>query len=104
VALPPLVIYFMTLGLSAIPLTQILNLCFMAGKAAQAGALGLSGHFNFEMLQLSIPLAIISVVTLLMGMRLQKNIHPKRYRQMVFGSLAVMALLLGGQAVQSFLA
>ena len=104
VALPPLVIYFMTLGLSAIPLTQILNLCFMPGKAAQAGALGLSGHFNFEMLQLSIPLAIISVVTLLMGMRLQKNIHPKRYRQLVFGSLAVMALLLGGQAIQSFLA
>jgi len=66
--------------------------------------LGLSGHFNFEMLQLSIPLAIISVVTLLMGMRLQKNIHPKRYRQLVFGSLAVMALLLGGQAIQSFLA
>jgi len=44
------------------------------------------------------------VVTLLMGMRLQKNIHPKRYRQLVFGSLAVMALLLGGQAIQSFLA
>jgi uncharacterized membrane protein YfcA len=43
VSAPPLVIYFMMLELPALALTQMLNLCFFAGKTIQAATLSLAG-------------------------------------------------------------
>lgn len=99
VALPPLVIYFMALGLEPLPMTQILNLCFLAGKSTQAASFALAGHFDRDTLQLSVPLAILSVVMLWVGMRLQRNIDPRGYRRLVFLALTVMALLLVAQSL-----
>ncbi|MFC6520169.1 hypothetical protein ACFQAT_10670 [Undibacterium arcticum] len=44
VAVPPLVIYFGALGLGAVPMTQILNLCFLVGKSPQALTFGISAR------------------------------------------------------------
>src|SRR5262249_57320497 len=57
VAMPPLVIYLMTLELTPIALTQVLNLCFIAGKSVQALALGVSDATSQKLLYASPPLA-----------------------------------------------
>jgi uncharacterized membrane protein YfcA len=43
-SLPPLLIYFMLLGVETSIMTQILNLCFLGGKAVQAATLGAAGE------------------------------------------------------------
>ncbi|MBU6505251.1 MAG: TSUP family transporter [Betaproteobacteria bacterium] len=103
VALPPLVIYFMALGLEPLAMTQILNLCFLAGKSTQAASLALGGHFDWQTLQLSLPLALLSVGMLWVGMRLQRNIDPRNYRRLVFLALIVMATLLVAQSLLSII-
>ncbi len=103
VSLPPLVIYFMALGLNPLAMTQILNLCFLSGKAAQAGAFALAGHFDNEVLMLSLPLALLSVAILVLGMRLRRGIQPELYRRLVFWSLGIIALLLAGQGLAPLL-
>lgn len=103
VALPPLVIYFMALGLEPLAMTQILNLCFLAGKSTQAASLALGGHFDWQTLQLSLPLALLSVGMLWVGMRLQRNIDPRNYRRLVFLALIVMAILLVAQSLLSII-
>ncbi len=103
VALPPLVIYFMALGVGPLAMTQILNLCFLVGKSAQAAAFAVAGHFDSEVLWLSVPLALLSVLVVLLGMRLQRGIQPEAYRRLVFLSLGVIAFLLAGQALFSIM-
>ncbi len=103
VSLPPLVIYFMALGLNPLAMTQILNLCFLAGKSAQAGAFALAGHFDGDALWISLPLTLLSVSTLVVGMRLRRNMNPDLYRKLVFWSLGIIALLLAGQGLAPLL-
>ena len=104
VSLPPLVVYFMALGLTPLAMTQILNLCFLAGKAAQAGAFALAGRFDGKLLMLSLPLTLLSVGVLVIGMRLRRGIAPELYRRLVFWALGIIALLLAGQGLAPLLA
>ncbi len=101
VALPPLVIYFMALGLAPLAMTQILNLCFLVGKSTQAVAFAMAGQFSTDVLWLSVPLVLLSVLVLLLGMRLQRGIRPEAYRRIVFVSLGIIGLLLVGQSLLS---
>ncbi|MDE2260750.1 MAG: sulfite exporter TauE/SafE family protein [Betaproteobacteria bacterium] len=100
VSLPPLVIYFMALGLSPLAMTQILNLCFFSGKITQAAAFALAGHLDSQVLMLSLPLALLSVATLILGMRLRLGIRPEHYRLLVFWSLGLIAIMLAVQGLQ----
>lgn len=97
VAVPPLVIYFMALGLGPLAMTQILNLCFLVGKSTQALTLGISGQIGLTTLIATAPLTIVSVAVLLFGMRIQSRIHPEVYRGLLRAVLWVMALMLVGQ-------
>ena len=94
VAVPPLVIYFMVLGLGPLALTQILNLCFLVGKSTQAITFGVSGQIGLITLIATAPLTIISVAALLFGMRVQARIHPDVYQMLLRKILWVMALIL----------
>ena len=98
VALPPLVVYFVALQLEPLAMTQILNLCFLVGKATQAGSFALGGYFDREVLGLSLLLSGVSIGMLAVGMRLQQRIEPRWYRRLVMIALGVMALLLVGQS------
>jgi uncharacterized membrane protein YfcA len=91
VGLPPLVMYFMAFGLEALPMTQILNLCFLVGKITQAATFSLSGQVNQETLLQSLPLTIISVAALMLGIRLRSRIDPQRYVTMLRQLLWVMS-------------
>ncbi len=101
VALPPLVIYFMALGLEPLAMTQVLNLCFLAGKSTQAVSFAVAGYFDRDVVLLSLPFAGLSVGMLWAGMRLQRNIAPAAYRRLVFLALGVMAALLVAQSLLS---
>jgi len=97
VAAPPLIIYFMTLQLGPIAMTQTLNLCFLAGKTTQAVSLAAAHAGAANLLASSVPLTAIAVAALLGGMRLQSRMRPETYRKALRGTLWVMAFLLTGQ-------
>jgi hypothetical protein len=97
VSAPPLIIYFMTLGLAPVAMTQVLNLCFIAGKVTQATNLGLAQAGGIHVLAASLPLTAIAVAAVLGGMRVQSNLRPEIYRRILRGTLWAMALLLIAQ-------
>jgi hypothetical protein len=97
VAAPPLIIYFMTLQLPAVAMTQTLNLCFLAGKATQAASLGIAQKGGAALLVRSLPLTAVAVAALFAGMRLQSMMHPETYRKVLRGTLWAMAFLLIAQ-------
>jgi uncharacterized membrane protein YfcA len=91
VALPPLVIYLLTLGLTPVALTQTLNLCFLSGKVVQAASLGVSDATSGGVLAASLPLVLIAAAALAMGMRLQARIGVEAYRTLLRKALGAMA-------------
>jgi uncharacterized membrane protein YfcA len=99
VALPPLVIYLMTLELTPLALTQTLNLCFIAGKTVQAIALGVTDAPSQQMLYASLPLVPLAVVAVYAGMRLQSRISAETYNGLLRKALGAIAAVLILQVV-----
>jgi uncharacterized membrane protein YfcA len=99
VTVPPLVLYFMALGLDFLAMTQILNLCFLVGKSTQALTLGISGQIGITTLFNTAPLTVISAVVLLYGMRIRNRIRPETYQAMLRKVLWIMTLVLIAQVV-----
>ena len=98
VSAPPLVIYFMMLELPPLALTQMLNLCFIAGKTIQAATLSLAGPGSLPLLAASLPLTVLAIAALLLGIRLQKRMSPDVYSKILRAMLAAFVVLLTGQA------
>lgn len=94
VALPPLIIYFTTLGLAPLAMTQILNLCFLAGRTTQVAALGGVGQLGGEVLVVAIPATAAAVIGVLAGGYFQSRISPSTWRMLMRTVLWVLALLL----------
>jgi len=94
VALPPLVIYLLTLGLTPIALTQTLNLCFISGKLVQAGSLVAGDASSVGLLEASLPLVPVAALAVFVGMRLQSRISVETYRALLRKALAAMAVFL----------
>jgi uncharacterized membrane protein YfcA len=96
VTVPPLVIYFGALGLEFVPMTQILNFCFLVGKSTQAITLGLSGQIGLATLVGTAPLTIVSALVLLYGMHIRSRIRPELYqgllRKILWGMAAVLVV------------
>ena len=99
VALPPLVIYLLTLQLTPIALTQTLNLCFIAGKTVQATALGVSDAASQGLLYASLPMVLVAVAAVYAGMRLQAGISAGTYRGLLRKALGVIAISLVVQVI-----
>jgi len=99
VSAPPLVIYFMMLQLPAVAMTQILNLCFMAGKVVQGATLSLSGTGNIRLLAASLPLTVLAIAALFLGIQLQKRMSREIYLKLLRSTLAAFVVLLIGQSV-----
>ena len=97
VAMPPLVIYLMTLELTPIALTQTLNLCFIAGKSVQALALGVADAMSQKLLYASLPLIPLAAAAVWAGLRLQSRISGETYRGLLRKVLAAIAVALVAQ-------
>jgi uncharacterized membrane protein YfcA len=97
-ALPPLLIYFLLLGLEAQAMTQILNLCFLGGKTMQGVMLGSAGAIRVEAILANIPLTFVAMGGLALGQRMQNRFSPAQYQRWLRYALFVMAFILIGQA------
>ncbi len=94
VTVPPLVIYFMVLGLSPVAMTQVMNLCFLVGKGTQAATLALAGEIGRAAVVSSLPLTGAALAALFVGLRIQQSISRAAYQRMLRRILLAMALLL----------
>ena len=103
VTLPPLLMYFSTIGLAPVAMTQALNLSFLVGRLTQAAAVGVAGHWSTALIALSIPLSAVAVLALLFGFRLQRRIAPEVFRRLLHVVLWTMAAVLLYQALRGWL-
>jgi hypothetical protein len=97
VAVPPLIIYLMLLGVPPLATVQTLNLCFSVGKAVQVGAWAVHGDVAVAFWLTAAALAVPAVVTLFAGMRLRDRIDAATYRQWLRRVLWLMVALLLAQ-------
>ena len=98
VMLPPLLIYFTTLQVPALAMTQVLNACFLVGKVSQAAVFAAHGLFDAHGLLLTIPVTGVALLGFWVGLRLQPRVRPEVYKRVIRGVLWAMAALLLGQA------
>lgn len=103
VTVPPLVMYFMALGLEPIAMTQMLNLCFLVGKSTQAVTLGMSGNIGLATLVASVPLTLVALAALAVGMHIQSRVKRETHQRLLIGVLWLMALVLIGQVAWHYL-
>ncbi len=103
VSIPPLVVYFMALGLAPTAMVQIMNLCFVFGKATQAATLAWAGEITRLTLIATLPLTVIALVFLLVGVRLRSRAHPEQYYGWLNKTLLAMALILFAQVARAWL-
>ncbi len=102
-SLPPLLIYFMLLGVEVTVMTQILNLCFLGGKVVQAATLGFAGEIRLSAAFANIPLALTGLAGMYIGTRLQKRFSAETYNRLLRRILFVIAIVLVGQSLRPFL-
>lgn len=103
VAAPPLIIYYLALGLTPVMLVQALNICFLVGKSTQLTILATRGGVGLEEWLATLPLAVIGVAGSLIGVRIRGRIDADTFRVWVKRALLLIALgLIAQYAYQSF--
>ena len=101
-ALPPLLIYFMLLGVETTIMTQILNLCFLGGKMVQAATLATAGELSLRAAAANLPLTLVALVGMWAGKRIQSRVSVATYQSLLRKILIVVALLLIWQGTRYF--
>jgi uncharacterized membrane protein YfcA len=102
VSIPPLVIYFMALGLAPTAMVQIMNLCFVFGKATQAVTLASAGEITRLVVFATVPLTLLSLLFLVWGTRVRSRAHTATYYGWLNKTLFAMALILIFQVVYTW--
>lgn len=102
VSIPPLVVYFMALGLAPTAMVQIMNLCFVFGKATQAATLAAAGEITRLAAFATVPLALLSLLFLAWGTRVRARVHAVTYYGWLHKTLFAMALILLLQVAYSW--
>jgi uncharacterized membrane protein YfcA len=102
-SLPPLLIYFMLLGVEATIMTQMLNLCFLGGKVVQAATLAGAGALSLRAAAAAnVPLTLVALAGMAVGQRLQRHLSVETYQKLLRKILFVVALLLIWQGLRYF--
>jgi uncharacterized protein len=99
-SLPPLLIYFILLGVETTIMTQILNLCFLGGKVVQAATLAAAGELSLRAAAANIPLTLVALAGMAAGQRVGRYVSIGLYQKLLRRILLVVALLLIGQAAR----
>jgi uncharacterized membrane protein YfcA len=97
IAAPPLLVYFLSLGLAPVALVKALNLCFFTGKTTQMSTLIATGDIAAAVWLSTIPLCVVGIATSLAGTRIRNRVDAATYRRWLKYALVVMALVLLGQ-------
>jgi uncharacterized membrane protein YfcA len=94
VAMPPLLIYFMMLGLGPQQVVQAINLCFTFSNGARVATWASSGAMSPATWAVAAALAVPAVLGLFAGMRVRERIDAITYRRWLRGALWLMVGLL----------
>src|SRR5262245_4782117 len=103
VAGPPLIIFYLALGVTPGTFVQALNICFLVGKSTQFTVLTLYGGVSGAEWLATLPLAALGVFASIAGVRLRHRIDAHTYRVWVKRALFVIALGLLAQYAYSLL-
>ena len=103
VAGPPLIIFYLALGLTPAMFVQALNICFLVGKSTQFSVMTAYGGVTAAQWLATVPLALVGVVASYVGVRLRDRVDAATYRIWVKRALLVISLALVGQYVYSVL-
>jgi len=89
-----LIIYFLSLETARATLVPALNSCFLAGKISQIAVLVSAGLVSLRLVFETTPLALVAVVALLLGQRLQSRIRFATYQAILRKLLLLLAIVL----------
>jgi len=101
VAMAPLLVYFIALGLSPAAMVQTMNMCFVAGKSAQFASWVASGLVPWSFWLSTVPLMAVPLVSLFAGERIRRRIDTGVYMGWLRKFLWVMTVLLVVQFVRA---
>jgi uncharacterized membrane protein YfcA len=104
IAAPPLIIFYISLGLTPALLVQALNICFLVGKTTQFTVLATHGGVGMSEWLATLPFVAIGVAGSFIGVRIRNRIDAVTFRVWVKRALFVIALGLLGQYAYSQLA
>jgi uncharacterized membrane protein YfcA len=102
VAVPPLLIYFTSLELAPLVLTQAMNLSFLVGRSTQVLALVSGGNMGAAWFLLGAPLSVIAVMALRGGFRLQRRFSHATFMRLMRALLWAMAAVLALQVLRDY--
>jgi uncharacterized membrane protein YfcA len=94
VSMPPLLIYFMMLGLGPAQVVQALNFSFTFSNGARVATWAASGAMPLAAWIAAAGLVLPSILGLFIGMRVRERIDAVTYRKWLRGALWVMAGVL----------
>ncbi len=94
VAAPPLIIYYLALGLTPAMLVPALQICFFIGKTTQFSVLTLHGGVSMTQWAATLPLVLFAVAGVFGGARIRHRIDAETYRVWVKRALWVIAFAL----------
>lgn len=98
IAAPPLIIYYLGIGLPPLSLVPAMNISFFVGKTTQFATLAPSGIATAEQWLLTLPLAVIATIASWYGSKVRSRIDGPTYRRWMQRMLLTMALILLVQA------
>jgi len=99
VAAPPLIIYYLALGLGPALMVQAMQICFLVGKMSQFAVLTLHGGVTSAQWLTTLPLCAVAVAAGFAGVRVRNRIDATRFRHWVKRALALIAFALLAQYV-----
>ena len=97
VAGPPLIIFYLALGITPAMLVQGLNICFLVGKTTQFTVLATLGGVGMGEWLATLPFVAIGIAGSLIGVRIRNRIDAAAFRVWVKRALFVIALGLLAQ-------
>ena len=103
IAAPPLIIYYLGIGLPPLMLVPAMNISFLVGKVTQFATLAASGMATPTMWLMTLPLAVLATVASLLGARLRSRIDGATYGRWMRRMLFAMAMILLAQVAYRYL-
>lgn len=94
IAAPPLIVYYLALGLTPAMLVQALNICFITGKATQFVTLATAGGVGATQWLVTAPLMVVSAAGALYGSQMRERIDALTYRRWLRRALLAIAIVL----------
>jgi uncharacterized membrane protein YfcA len=94
VAAPPLIVYYLALGLDPGLLVQALNICFITGKTTQFFTLAATGGVTATQWLVTLPLIAASATGTLYGSTIRNRIDALTYRRWLKHALLSIAVVL----------